>query len=153
MSELVVTLEAMFASELLLAFVIAGLTATLVACCIPGTIVPLSVSSGALLGGWEGAGVVTGGALIGSMALFLASRHLLQDRIRSRWGSRLEKLERHVGKRGFFYVVGLRIVGVPHFLVTAGSALAGVRARSFLAATLLGFLPVIALSSNAATLF
>jgi uncharacterized membrane protein YdjX (TVP38/TMEM64 family) len=153
MSELVLSIEALFASDVLLAFVLAGLTATLVACCVPGTIVPLSVSSGALLGGWEGAGVVTAGALAGSMALFLASRHLLQDRLRARWGARLEKLERHVGKRGFFYVVGLRVVGVPHFLVTAGSALAGVRARSFLAATALGFLPVIVLTSNAGSLF
>jgi len=153
MSELVLSIEALFASELILAFVLAGLTAAMVACCVPGTIVPLSVSSGALLGGWEGAGAVTAGALVGSMALFLASRHLLQDRIRARWGDKLAKLESHVGKRGFFYVVGLRVVGVPHFLVTAGSALSGVRARSFLAATLLGFLPVIALSSNAATLF
>jgi uncharacterized membrane protein YdjX (TVP38/TMEM64 family) len=153
MSELLLSIEALFASDVLLAFVLAGLTATLVACCVPGTIVPLSVSSGALLGGWEGAGVVTAGALAGSMALFLASRHLLHDRLRARWGSRLIKLESHVGKRGFFYVVGLRIVGVPHFLVTAGSALAGVRARSFVAASLLGFLPVIALSSNAGSLF
>ena len=153
MQELVLSMEALFVSDVLLAFVLAGLTATLVACCVPGTIVPLSVSSGALLGGWEGAGVVTGGALVGSMALFLASRHLLRDRIRARWGSRLAKLESHLGKRGFFYVVGLRVVGVPHFLVTAGSALAGVRARSFVAASLLGFLPVIALSSNAGSLF
>jgi uncharacterized membrane protein YdjX (TVP38/TMEM64 family) len=153
MSEAVLTLEAWFASEVLLAFVIAGLTATLVACCIPGTIVPMSVSSGALLGGWEGAGAVTAGALVGSLALFLASRHLLQDRIRARWGDRLATLEGHLGKRGFVYVVGLRIVGVPHFLVTAGSALAGVKARPFIAATLLGFLPIIALSSNAAALF
>lgn len=152
MSELLLSIEALFASDVLLAFALAGLTATLVACCVPGTIVPLSVSSGALLGGWEGAIVVTGGALAGSMALFLASRHLLHDRLRARWGSRLTNLEGHVGKRGFFYVVGLRIVGVPHFLVTAGSALAGVRARSFVAASLLGFLPVIALSSNAAAL-
>jgi uncharacterized membrane protein YdjX (TVP38/TMEM64 family) len=87
------------------------------------------------------------------MALFLASRHLLHDRIRARWGEKLAKLESHVGKRGFVYVVGLRIVGVPHFLVTAGSALGGVQARSFVAASLLGFLPVIALSSNAGSLF
>ena len=153
MSELLLSIEALFASDVLLAFALAGLTATLVACCVPGTIVPLSVSSGALLGGWEGAGAVTAGALAGSMVLFLASRHLLQDRLRARWGDKLAKLEGHVGKRGFFYVVGLRIVGVPHFLVTAGSALAGVRARSFVAASLLGFLPVIALSSNAGSLF
>lgn len=144
--------EALFASELLLAFVLAGLTATLVACCVPGTIVPLSVSSGALLGGWEGAGAVTLGALAGSFILFLASRHLLKDRLRARWGDKLANLERHVGKRGFLYVVGLRIVGAPHFLVTAGSALAGVRARPFMAATLLGFLPVIFLSANAGSL-
>jgi uncharacterized membrane protein YdjX (TVP38/TMEM64 family) len=153
MSELALTLEALFASDVLLAFVLAGLTATLVACCVPGTIVPLSISSGALLGGWEGAGVVTAGALVGSLALFLASRNLLRDRIRARWGDRLGRFEEHLVKRGFFYVVGLRIVGVPHFLVTTGSALAGVRSRPFLAATLLGFLPVIALSSNAASLF
>lgn len=153
MSELVLSIEGLFASEVLLAFVLAGLTATLVACCVPGTIVPLSVSSGALLGGWEGAGAVTLGALAGSFVLFLASRHLLQDRLRARWGERLAKLESHLGKRGFLYVVGLRIVGVPHFLVTAGSALAGVRARSFIAASLLGFLPVIVLSANAGSLF
>jgi uncharacterized membrane protein YdjX (TVP38/TMEM64 family) len=153
MSELIVTLDALVASEVLLALVLAGLTAAMVACCVPGTIIPLSVSSGALLGGWEGAGVVTGGALVGSMALFLASRHLLKDRIRARWGDRLARFEGHLAKRGFFYVVGLRIAGVPHFLVTAGSALGGVRARSFIAASLLGFLPVIALSSNAGSLF
>lgn len=146
-------IEALFASEVLLAFVLAGLTATMVACCVPGTIIPLSVSSGALLGGVEGALVVTGGALAGSMALFLVSRHFLQDRIRARWGDRLAKLEGHLGKRGFFYVAGLRVAGVPHFVVTAGSAIAGVRSSSFIVATLLGFLPVIALSSNAAALF
>lgn len=152
MQELLFTIESLMQSDLALALVLCGLTATLVACCVPGTLVPLSVSSGALLGGAQGALVVTAGAVIGSHILFLASRHLLRDRIRARWGLRLHKFETHFARRGLFYVAGLRVVGVPHFLVTAGCALSPLRARTFLAATLLGLLPVIALTSTAGSL-
>jgi uncharacterized membrane protein YdjX (TVP38/TMEM64 family) len=152
MMDLVTTLGTLAQSELALALMLCGLTAALVACCVPGTIVPLSVSSGALLGGAEGALVVTAGAVIGSHALFLASRHLLRERIRTRLGARLHKFEGHFARRGLLYVAGMRVVGVPHFLVTAGCALSPLRARTFLAATLLGLLPVIALTSTAGSL-
>lgn len=145
-------LEGVTQSELALAFLMCGLTATLVACCVPGTLVPLSVSSGALLGGAEGAVVVTAGAVIGSQVLFLASRHLLRERISARCGTKLQKFEHYFAKRGLLYVAGLRVVGVPHFLVTAGCALSPLRSRTFLAATLLGLLPVIALTSTAGSL-
>jgi uncharacterized membrane protein YdjX (TVP38/TMEM64 family) len=153
MQELLLSLQALADSEVLLALLLCALTAALVACCVPGTIVPLSVSSGALLGGATGALVVTAGALLGSFALFLASRHVLRDRVKARWGPRLAKLESHLARRGFFYVVGLRLAGFPHFLVTAACALSPVRSRSFLAATALGFLPVILLTSTAGSLF
>lgn len=153
MQELLLPLHAAIPNEALLALLLCGLTAALVACCVPGTIVPLSVSSGLLLGSAAGALVVTAGALLGSLALFLASRHLLRDRIKARWGERLARFETHLARRGFFYVVGLRLAGFPHFLVTAGCALSPVRGRSFLAATALGFLPVIALTSTAGSLF
>lgn len=153
MQELLITIESLAQSELALALVLFGLTATLIACCVPGALVPLSVSSGALLGGAEGALVVTAGAVIGSQVLFLASRHLLRDRIRTRLGARLHKFEQHFARRGLLYVAGLRVVGVPHFLVTAGCALSPLRARTFLAATVIGLLPVIALTSTAGSLF
>ena len=153
MQELLLPIQALVQSELLLALVLCALTATLVACCVPGTIVPLSVSSGLLLGGVAGTLVVTAGALLGILALFLVSRHLLRDRIRARWNPRLAKFETHLARRGFFYVVALRLAGFPHFLVTAGCALSPVRSRSFLAATALGFLPVLALTSAAGSLF
>jgi uncharacterized membrane protein YdjX (TVP38/TMEM64 family) len=146
MQELLLSLQALADSEVLLALLLCALTAALVACCVPGTIVPLSVSSGALLGGATGALVVTAGAL-------LASRHVRRDRVKARWGPRLAKLESHLARRGFFYVVGLRLAGFPHFLVTAACALSPVRSRSFLAATALGFLPVILLTSTAGSLF
>jgi uncharacterized membrane protein YdjX (TVP38/TMEM64 family) len=151
--EFLAPLEALLQSELALSLALFGLTAALVACCIPGMIVPLSVSSGALLGGWQGILVVSTGAVLGSQALFLVTRHLMQHRVRSRFGSRIANFEKHFAKRDFFYIVGLRLVGAPHVLVTAGCALSPVRTRSFAAATLIGILPVISLTSVAGSAF
>jgi uncharacterized membrane protein YdjX (TVP38/TMEM64 family) len=151
--DLLTGIDLLFASELALALAFAALTAALVAFCVPGTIIPVSISSGALLGGLLGGTAVLLGVLVGSQVLFHASRHLLRDRIKARWGERLTAFEHHFGRRGFFYVVGLRVAGVPHFLVTAGSALSPVRPRAFFAATLLGSIPVIALTSTAGSFF
>ncbi|WP_305097055.1 VTT domain-containing protein [Croceibacterium aestuarii] len=152
-ADVLAVVQSLFTSEFALACAFAALTATLVALCVPGTIIPVSVSSGALLGGVVGGAAVLAGVLVGSQVLFLASRHLLRERVRARWGERLARFEDHFARRGFLYVVGLRVAGVPHFLVTAGSALSPVRSRTFLAATLLGFLPVIGLTSTAGSLF
>ncbi|MXP40489.1 hypothetical protein GRI75_02360 [Altererythrobacter soli] len=146
-------LNALLQSELLLALALFGLTATLIAFCVPGMIVPLSMSSGALLGGWQGVLVVSAGALLGSQALFLVTRHLMQHRVKNRFGSRIAKFETHLEKGGFLYVLGLRLVGAPHFVVTAGCALSPLRTAPFVAATLIGFLPVIALTSAAGSAF
>lgn len=151
--EFLALLNPLLQSELALSLALFGLTAALVACCVPGMIVPLSVSSGALLGGWQGILVVTAGAVLGSQALFLVTRHLIRHRVKSRFGHRLAEFETHFARRGFFYVVGLRLVGAPHFLVTAGCALSPVRTRAFLAATLIGFLPVISLTSAVGSAF
>lgn len=151
--EFLAPLQALLQSELVLSLALFGLTAALIACCVPGMIVPLSVSSGALLGGWQGIVVVSAGAVLGSQALFLVTRHFAQHRIRSRFGSRIAEYEKRFAKRGFFYIVGLRLVGAPHFLVTAGCALSSVRARSFIAATLIGILPVISLTAAAGSAF
>lgn len=151
--EFLAPLTALLQSELALSLALFGLTAAVVACCIPGLVVPLSLSSGALLGGWQGVLVVTAGAVLGSQALFLVTRHLIRHRVKSRFGHRLATFDEHFAERGFFYVVGLRLVGAPHFLVTAGCALSPLRTPSFAAATLLGFLPVIALTSAAGSVF
>ena len=142
-------LASLVGSDVLLGLALLTLTAALVGSGVPGVLLPLSFSSGALLGGWLGMLVVIAGAVIGSHALFLATRRWLGARVRRRWGAKLERFDHAVGKRGFFYLLGLRLTGVPHVLVTASSALSAIRARSFAFATLLGFLPAIALAAMA----
>ena len=140
---------ALLDSEWLLGLAFLTLTATLIALGVPGVLMPLAFSSGALLGGWLGMAVVVAGALLGSHAFFVVTRRWLAAHVRTRWGDRLHRFDGEIRRRGFFYVTGLRVAGVPHFLVTAASALSPIRARSFALATLLGFLPAIALSAMA----
>jgi uncharacterized membrane protein YdjX (TVP38/TMEM64 family) len=142
-------LASLLGNELWLGLAFVALTAALVGSGVPGVLVPLSFSSGALLGGWLGMLVVIAGAVLGSHALFVATRRWLGTRVRRRWGEKLDRFDHAVGKRGFYYLLGLRLAGVPHVLVTASSALSAIRARSFVLATLLGFLPAIALSAMA----
>jgi len=142
-------LAALAASEWLLGIALLSLTATLIALGVPGVLVPLSFSSGALLGGWFGMLCVVAGAVLGSQLFFAVARRWLSAKVRRRWGPQLERFDRGMSRRGFFYLLGLRLAGVPHVLVTASSALSAIRARSFALATALGFLPSIALAALA----
>jgi uncharacterized membrane protein YdjX (TVP38/TMEM64 family) len=125
------------------------LTATVVAAGVPGTMLPISFSSGMLLGGWLGMAVVVVGALLGSHAFFIATRRWFATHVRQRWGERLKRFDNKLERHGFFYVLGLRLVGAPHFLVNAASALSPIRARSFALATAIGFTPAVALAATA----
>ena len=136
-------------SEVLLACLFLAITAAVTAFGVPGVIVPISFSSGALLGGWFGMAVVIAGAMLGSHALFEVTRRWLAERLRRRWGERLAKFDTNIEKRGFYYPLGLRLAGAPHLLVTASSAVSAIRAGSFALATLLGFLPAITLAAMA----
>jgi membrane protein DedA with SNARE-associated domain len=142
-------LASLLGSDVLLALAFLALTATLVGFGVPGVLMPISFSSGALLGGWVGMAVVIAGAVLGSHALFVVMRRWFAERLRKRWGERLARFDRNMETRGFYYLLGLRLVGAPHVLVTASSSLSAIRARSFVLATLLGFLPAIALAAMA----
>ena len=136
-------------SEWLIGLLFFALTATVVGFGVPGVLLPISFSSGALLGGWEGMAAVVAGALLGSHAFFLITRRWLAGRVHHRWGDRLKGFDREIARRGFVYLLGLRLVGIPHVLVTVASALSPIRARSFALATALGFLPAIGLAAMA----
>lgn len=138
---------------LVLAAAVLGLATTLlVGCSVPGTLVPLSFTSGLLLG-TGGIVVIALGAVAGSHILFTLSRGALADRIRLRLGPRLQPVERHLARGGALYVVGARITGVPHVVVTLACALAGMSARTFGGASLLGMLPAIGLAATAGAAF
>ena len=136
-------------SELLLGLAFVALTATLMGLGIPGVLLPLSFSSGVMLGGWTGMLVVVAGAVLGTQAFFVVTRRWLAARIRARWGERLKRFDGDMEKRGFFYLLGLRLLGAPHPLVSAASALSPLRAGSFALATLIGMAPAVALAAAA----
>lgn len=138
---------AAFDSQLLLAGIFFLVTAGLIAMCVPGVLIPMALSSGALLGPWGAAAVVTLGALAGSQLFFLSARHFTGDRLRARLGGRLQGFETKFARHGVWYVVVLRLVGAPQLLVAGGSALTPIRSSSFAAATLVGFLPAITIAA------
>jgi len=136
-------------SEVLLGLAFFGVTAALVAFCVPGVIIPLSLASGALLGPGTAIAVIIAGALFGSQAFFLVARNLFEPRLRKRLGPRLHWFDAQVSRHGALYIIGLRLVGAPHFLVTAGGALSSIRARTFALATMVGLMPVVAMAASA----
>jgi uncharacterized membrane protein YdjX (TVP38/TMEM64 family) len=143
------TLAWLAGNEPLLALAFLSVTAALVAFGVPGILLPISFSSGALLGGGIGILVVIAGAVLGSQALFVVTRRGLAGRARRRWAPQLARFDRNVETRGFYYLLALRLVGAPHMLVTTACALSAIRARSFVLATLLGLLPAVTAAAMA----
>ena len=131
---------------------LAAMTASLVAMSVPGAVNTMSFVSGLILG-VGGILVVVLGVTVGSHLLFLASRRWLGERLRRRFGKRMDGIQEHLGRRGPLYVVGARIGGIPNVIVTAGCAATPISARAFLAASLLGMLPAISLSALAGSGF
>lgn len=120
---------------------------------VPGFIVPLSLFSAALLGPLASAGAVLFGLLVGSHALFLVLRHYGVSKFPRLAGPRLDRVRTECARRGLWYLIGLRVIGVPHVLVTGGCALATMPAPTFAAGTLIGFAPIVLASSHASNIF
>ena len=148
----VTAIEAVLAAplgEVWVALAFFALTASVFASGIPGTLLPISFSSGLVLGGVLGMAAVAGGAVFGGMVLYFALERGSRATLATRFGSRLDKLEALAERRGILPVIVLRLVGVPHLAVTALCALAAVGPRRYAAATAIGIIPAIALASTA----
>lgn len=142
------SLAAMPLGPLALPALIAAVTASLVAMSVPGAVNTMSFLSGLVLG-LAGVLVVVVGCAVGCHLLFLVTRRWLAERMRRRLGSRLDGVQEHLSRRGPLYVVGARLGGVPHLIVTAGCAATPITGRAFLGASMLGMLPAIVLSAVA----
>lgn len=142
-------LLAMPFGEVWLAAAFLAITASIYASGIPGALLPLSFSSGALLGGPLGMVAVAAGALIGSLLMYALLRRGSEATLRQKYGDRLEKLDRIAARGGILPIIGLRLAGVPHVAVTAVCALALVEPKRYALATIVGVFPAIALSALA----
>lgn len=102
----------------------------------------LTVFSGFLFGWLLGGFVALVGATSGATILFLAARSAFGDALRARVGGFAARLGEGFRKNAFAYMLVLRIAPfIPFFVVNIAPALAGVRLRTFISATLIGMLP------------
>lgn len=157
LEQLIASIETVIAFDgaLLTAVLIAALwfaTTSLTAAGVPGVLIPATLAAEAVAGPVAATATVAMGAMGGSLLLFMAARRWGSPAIASRLGGRLESFERRFAAHGIWYVIGLRLIGTPHMLVTVGSAMMPIRAPAFAAATLLGSLPAIALAAMAGSM-
>ncbi len=120
----------------------AGLYFAGIALSIPGWGL-LTVASGYLFGPLLGAAIVVVSASAGGTVVVLAARYILTESLRTRAAPAIRKLEAGFHANAFSYLLALRLTPVlPFFLVTLAVAFLGVRLRTFIAATVLGLIPV-----------
>lgn len=133
-------------------FIISALLFTVTTCavslCIPGLLMPIAFSAGLMLDGFWAVPIVTAGAVAGSQALFVAARCGAGKSLERRLSGRMEQYMPHLERYGLIYVAGLRVLGTPHALVTLASAASPLRHRGFALASMLGFLPAIAIGAG-----
>ncbi len=120
-------------------FIVAYIAQT--ALSLPGAAI-LSLAAGAIFGVVMGTLYVNIGATIGAALAFLAARYLFHDMIQSKFGPRLEKINRELETRGLNYLLFLRLVPLfPFFLINLGAGLTNMPLRTFVLGTLVGIIP------------
>jgi uncharacterized membrane protein YdjX (TVP38/TMEM64 family) len=108
---------------------------------LPGAAI-LSLAAGAIFGSLLGTVYANIAATIGATLAFLVTRYLLRDAVLSRFGPRLEGMNRELETRGFNYLLFLRLVPVfPFFLINLAAGLTRLPLRSFFLATMIGIIP------------
>jgi uncharacterized membrane protein YdjX (TVP38/TMEM64 family) len=124
------------------------LTALLSGLGVPATIAPLSFAAGAVMGLEAGGIAVAAGGMAGNQLLFSVTRRLMLERTRHRLGARFAQIERAFGERGAWYVLSLRIVGLPGALLTGACALLPISAKRFALTSFFGLLPATFLAAS-----
>lgn len=119
-----------------------ALYATTVALSIPGATV-LTVSGGIVFGTMAGATTAIIGATVGATVIFLVARSAFGGWLVARAGPFAERLAKGFRNNAFSYLLFLRLVPLfPFWLVNIVPALCGVGLGSYVAATVVGIIPV-----------
>lgn len=83
---------------------------------LPGATI-LTLAGGAVFGLTAGTIIVSFASTIGASFAFLASRFILRDSIESKFGDRLQTINKGLEKDGAFYLFSLRLIPVVPFFV------------------------------------
>lgn len=108
---------------------------------LPGAAI-LSLAAGAIFGSGPGTVYAVIAATLGATVAFLVTRYLLRDAVLSRFGSKLEGMNRELEERGFSYLLFLRLVPLfPFFLINLAAGLTRLPLKTFFFGTMLGIIP------------
>ena len=108
---------------------------------LPGAAI-LSLAAGAIFGSIMGTVYANIAATIGATLAFLVTRYLLRDVVLSKFGSKLEGMNRELEQRGLGYLLFLRLVPLfPFFLINLAAGLTRLPLRTFFFGTMLGIIP------------
>lgn len=101
----------------------------------------VTVAGGLLFGTLLGGTLAVLGATAGAVLLFLVARSAFSGAIRRRAGAFLDRIRPKLHRDGFSYLLALRLVPAPFWLVNLAAALSGMRLLPYTAATLIGIIP------------
>ena len=114
---------------------------------LPGAAL-LTVTCGFLFGRWTGSLIVVFAATIGAAALFLGARYVFGNAARARLGAWGERINAGFTRHGLSYMLFLRLVPLPFFLVNLAPALTSLPLRTFVLATFIGVIPSTLILAN-----
>jgi len=118
---------------------------------LPGATL-LTLAGGAVFGLLWGTVVVSFASSLGATLAFLASRFVLRDWVRGRFGGRLKAIDEGLAKEGAFYLFTLRLLPVvPFFLINLALGLSAMRVRTFYWVSQVGMLAGTLVYVNAGT--
>ncbi|MFZ2653119.1 MAG: FAD-dependent oxidoreductase [Burkholderiaceae bacterium] len=112
----------------------------------------MTLAGGALFGIWIGVLVVSFASSIGAALALLASRYVLADSVRARFGNRLREVDKGVDKDGAFYLFTLRLIpAIPPAAINLLFGLTKMRTWTFYWVSQLGMLAGTIVYVNAGT--
>lgn len=118
---------------------------------LPGAVI-LTLAGGAIFGLLVGTVVVSFASSLGATLAFLASRYVLRDGVKARFGARLADIDRGIAREGGFYLFTLRLVPLfPFFVINLLMGLTAMKARTFYGVSQLGMLAGTIVYVNAGT--
>ena len=115
---------------------------------------PFILAGGIVFGNGWGALYNWIGCVASAAVSFLLARVLGGEFVRRAVGKKLKRIETLVRRRGFWSMVGIRLVPVPFPVVNYGAALAGMRFTTFVLTSAIGLAPAMIIYTYfASTLF
>jgi uncharacterized membrane protein YdjX (TVP38/TMEM64 family) len=118
---------------------------------LPGAAI-MTLAAGAIFGLLLGTVIVSFASAIGASLAFLSSRYVLRDWVRSRFGKRVDSIDRGIATDGAFYLLTLRLFpAVPFFLINLAMGLTAMRLVTFYLVSQIGMLAGTIVYVNAGT--